>query len=74
MNLKQGLQRKDWACPLDTPRVIITGTPMFWPDNWKLPTLVEEGNPQGVLVGDEMFSGERILYDPWALTSGLWMI
>ena len=40
--LEARAQRKDWVCPPDTPRVMITGTPMFWPDNWKLPTLIEE--------------------------------
>ncbi len=62
--LEARAQRKDWVCPPDTPRVMITGTPMFWPDNWKLPTLVEESNPQGVIVADELCSGERILNDP----------
>ncbi len=62
--LEQRAQRKEWVCPLDTPRVLVTGTPMFWPDNWKLPTLVEEGNPKGIIVADELCSGERILNDP----------
>ena len=62
--LEKRAQRKDWVCPLDTPRVLVTGTPMFWPDNWKLPTLIEEGNPRGIIVGDELCSGERILNDP----------
>jgi benzoyl-CoA reductase/2-hydroxyglutaryl-CoA dehydratase subunit BcrC/BadD/HgdB len=62
--LDKRVQQKAWACPPDTPRVIITGTPMFWPDNWKLPTLIEEATPQGVLVGDELCSSDRILYDP----------
>src|SRR3989337_2466607 len=39
-------REKIWACPPDTPRVMLTGTPMIWPDNWKLPTLIEEGTPQ----------------------------
>lgn len=56
--------RRDWVCPPDTPRVLVTGTPMFWPDNWKLPTLVEEANPKGIIVADELCSGERILNDP----------
>jgi benzoyl-CoA reductase/2-hydroxyglutaryl-CoA dehydratase subunit BcrC/BadD/HgdB len=55
---------KAWAISPDTPRVIVTGTPMFWPDNWKLPSLVEEATPRGVIVGDEMCSGDRFLYDP----------
>lgn len=62
--LEKRVQQKAWACPPDTPRVLVTGTPMFWPDNWKLPTLVEEATPQGVLVADELCSSDRILYDP----------
>jgi benzoyl-CoA reductase/2-hydroxyglutaryl-CoA dehydratase subunit BcrC/BadD/HgdB len=62
--LEKRAQRKDWVCPPETPRVMVTGTPMFWPDNWKLPTLVEEANPKGIIVADELCSGERILTDP----------
>jgi benzoyl-CoA reductase/2-hydroxyglutaryl-CoA dehydratase subunit BcrC/BadD/HgdB len=62
--LEKRAQRKDWVSAPDTPRVMITGTPMFWPDNWKLPSLVEESNPQGIIVADEQCSGERILNDP----------
>jgi benzoyl-CoA reductase/2-hydroxyglutaryl-CoA dehydratase subunit BcrC/BadD/HgdB len=62
--LEKRAAQKQWACPPDTPRVIVTGTPMFWPDNWKLPTLIEEATPQGLLVGDELCSSDRILYDP----------
>ena len=62
--LEKRAQQKEWACSPETPRVMITGTPMFWPDNWKLPTLVEEANPQGIIVADELCSGERILNDP----------
>ncbi len=58
---------KQWACSPDTPRVIVTGTPMFWPDNWKLPSLIEEATPQGLLVGDELCSSDRVLYDPVAI-------
>jgi benzoyl-CoA reductase/2-hydroxyglutaryl-CoA dehydratase subunit BcrC/BadD/HgdB len=62
--LEKRVERKDWVVSPDTPRVMVTGTPMFWPDNWKLPTLVEEGNPQGIIVAEEQCSGERILNDP----------
>ncbi len=62
--LEQRAQRKDWVCPPDTPRVMVTGTPMFWPDSWKVPNLVEEANPKGIIVADELCSGERILNDP----------
>ena len=43
---------------------MVTGTPMIWPDNWKIPNLIEESNPQGVIVVDELCSGDRLLYDP----------
>jgi benzoyl-CoA reductase/2-hydroxyglutaryl-CoA dehydratase subunit BcrC/BadD/HgdB len=62
--LEQRVKEKKWVCPPDTPRVMVTGTPMFWPDNWKLPSLVEEASPQGVIVADELCSGERLLHDP----------
>ena len=58
------VQEKRWACPPDTSRVLVTGTPMIWPDNWKLPSLVEEASPQGVLVADELCSSDRLLNDP----------
>jgi benzoyl-CoA reductase/2-hydroxyglutaryl-CoA dehydratase subunit BcrC/BadD/HgdB len=62
--LEKRASRKIWACPPDTSRVMITGTPMIWPDNWKVPTLIEEATPQGVIVADELCSSERLLYDP----------
>lgn len=62
--LENRAQRHDWVCPPDTPRIMLTGTPMFWPDNWKLPNLVEDANPKGIIVADELCSGERILNDP----------
>jgi benzoyl-CoA reductase/2-hydroxyglutaryl-CoA dehydratase subunit BcrC/BadD/HgdB len=62
--LEKRAEKQDWVVSPETPRVMVTGTPMFWPDNWKLPTLVEEGNPQGIIVADEQCSGERILNDP----------
>jgi benzoyl-CoA reductase/2-hydroxyglutaryl-CoA dehydratase subunit BcrC/BadD/HgdB len=62
--LEKRMQRKVWAFPVETPRVMIAGTPIIWPDNWKLPNLVEEANPQGVIVADELCSGDRFLYDP----------
>jgi benzoyl-CoA reductase/2-hydroxyglutaryl-CoA dehydratase subunit BcrC/BadD/HgdB len=63
-DLEERVRQKMWACPPDTPRVMVTGTPMVWPDNWKLPNLVEESSPQGVLVVDELCSSDRLLYDP----------
>ncbi|MEM2045463.1 MAG: 2-hydroxyacyl-CoA dehydratase family protein [Candidatus Bathyarchaeia archaeon] len=62
--LERRIQAKEWACPPDAPRIMITGSPIFWPDNWKLPNLIEEAKPQGVIVADELCSGDRFLYDP----------
>ncbi|UCC57969.1 MAG: 2-hydroxyacyl-CoA dehydratase [Candidatus Bathyarchaeum sp.] len=62
--LERRVNEKKWACPPDTPRVMVTGTPMMWPDSWKVPNLIEESTPQGVMVADELCSGDRILYDP----------
>ncbi|MEM2144096.1 MAG: 2-hydroxyacyl-CoA dehydratase family protein, partial [Candidatus Jordarchaeaceae archaeon] len=62
--LEERVRKKNWVCPPDTPRIMVTGTPMIWPDNWKLPNLIEEANPQGLLVVDELCSSDRILFDP----------
>jgi benzoyl-CoA reductase/2-hydroxyglutaryl-CoA dehydratase subunit BcrC/BadD/HgdB len=70
--LEQHVKQKKWVCPPETQRVMITGTPMFWPDNWKLPSLVEEASPQGVIVADELCSGERLLYDPVGVDEWTW--
>ena len=62
--LEKRLEQKEYSTYPDTPRVMITGTPMIWPDSWKVPNLIEESNPQGLVVVDEQCSGDRILYDP----------
>jgi benzoyl-CoA reductase/2-hydroxyglutaryl-CoA dehydratase subunit BcrC/BadD/HgdB len=62
--LDKRVENKDYSSNPYTPRVMITGTPMIWPDSWKVPNLIEESNPQGVVVVDEQCSGDRILYDP----------
>ncbi len=62
--LEKRVEQKEYACYPDTPRVMVTGTPMLWPDSWKVPNIIEESNPKGVLVVDEQCSGDRILYDP----------
>ena len=62
--LEKRIEQKEYSSYPDTPRVMITGTPMIWPDSWKVPNLIEESNPQGVVVVDEQCSGDRILYDP----------
>lgn len=62
--LEDRINREEWAAPPETPRVMVTGTPMIWPDNWKIPHLIEESDPQGIMVFDELCSSGRILYDP----------
>jgi benzoyl-CoA reductase/2-hydroxyglutaryl-CoA dehydratase subunit BcrC/BadD/HgdB len=62
--LEKRLEQKEYSTYPDTPRVMLTGTPMIWPDSWKVPNLIEESNPQGLVVVDEQCSGDRILYDP----------
>ena len=62
--LEKRVTQKEYACSPDAPRVMITGTPMLWPDSWKVPNLIEESYPQGVIAVDEQCSGDRILYDP----------
>lgn len=63
-DLEKRAEQKEYSSYPDTPRVMITGTPMLWPDSWKVPNLIEESHPQGVVVVDEQCSGDRILYDP----------
>ena len=62
--LEKRLEQKEYSTYPDSPRVMITGTPMLWPDSWKVPNLIEESDPQGIVVVDEQCSGDRILYDP----------
>ena len=62
--LEKRLEQKEYSSYPETPRVMITGTPMIWPDSWKVPNIIEESNPQGIVVVDEQCSGDRILYDP----------
>jgi len=62
--LEKRVEQKEYSSHPDTPRVMLTGTPMLWPDSWKVPNLIEESNPQGVVVVDEQCSGDRVLYDP----------
>jgi benzoyl-CoA reductase/2-hydroxyglutaryl-CoA dehydratase subunit BcrC/BadD/HgdB len=62
--LEKRVEQKEYSSYPDSARVMITGTPMLWPDSWKVPNLIEEANPQGIVVVDEQCSGDRILYDP----------
>lgn len=62
--LEKRVEQKEYACYPETPRVLVTGTPMLWPDSWKVPNLIEESNPQGILAIDELCTSDRILFDP----------
>ncbi len=68
--LERRAKENVWACSPNAPRVMITGTPIIWPDNWKLPNIIEEAKPQGVIVADELCSGDRFLYDPVGVDEG----
>lgn len=61
---------KGYVAPEDTPRILLTGSPMIWPDSWKIPTLIEESNPSGIIVADELCSSDRIFYDPIGVDEG----
>ncbi len=61
---------KSYVAAEDTPRILLTGSPMIWPDCWKIPNLIEESKPQGLIVADEFCSGDRIYYDPVGVDEG----
>jgi benzoyl-CoA reductase/2-hydroxyglutaryl-CoA dehydratase subunit BcrC/BadD/HgdB len=61
--LDKKVQEKSYIAPEDTPRLLLTGSPMVWPDNWKCPNIIEESKPRGLIVADEFCSGMRVLYD-----------
>jgi len=48
-------------CSPQTPRLMLAGSPIIWP-NWKIPNLVEESG--GMIVCDEFCSSMRSFYDP----------
>lgn len=55
------LKEKQFVGKTKQPRVLITGSPIAFP-NIKVPLLIEEMG--GILVADETCFGERALYDP----------
>lgn len=58
------LKEKQFVGKTKQPRVLITGSPIAFP-NIKVPLLIEEMG--GILVADETCFGERALYDPLSL-------
>lgn len=68
--LESKVSEKSYVAPPDTPRIFLTGSPMIWPDCWKIPNLIEESKPQGLIVADEFCSGNRLFYDPVGVDEG----
>jgi benzoyl-CoA reductase/2-hydroxyglutaryl-CoA dehydratase subunit BcrC/BadD/HgdB len=59
------LERKQFAAKANRPRILVTGSPIMYP-NLKIPLLIEEMG--GMLMADETCMGERALYDPLTVT------
>jgi benzoyl-CoA reductase/2-hydroxyglutaryl-CoA dehydratase subunit BcrC/BadD/HgdB len=68
--LEKHAAEKVYVAPQDTPRILLTGSPMIWPDCWKIPNLIEESKPMGIIVADEFCSGDRVFYDPVGVDEG----
>jgi benzoyl-CoA reductase/2-hydroxyglutaryl-CoA dehydratase subunit BcrC/BadD/HgdB len=61
LNYELETRKEGSDCAEKTPRLLIAGSPVIFP-NFKLPNLIEEMG--GVVVIDESCVGERMLYDP----------
>lgn len=59
--LKNMASAGELVARFNTPRVMLAGSPVVWP-NWKLPNLLEESG--AIIVSDELCSGTRTFYDP----------
>ncbi len=62
--LSQNASQNIMASRENFPRIIVTGSPIAFP-NMKIPLLIEEMG--GAIVADETCMGERGLYDPLAI-------
>jgi benzoyl-CoA reductase/2-hydroxyglutaryl-CoA dehydratase subunit BcrC/BadD/HgdB len=49
------------VCDPETPRIMLAGSPIIWP-NWKILNLIEESG--AIIICDEFCSGFRSFYDP----------
>lgn len=63
--LEERLAGKQFAAKANRPRILVTGSPIIYP-NLKIPLLIEEMG--GIMAGDETCIGERALYDPLTVT------
>jgi len=68
--LEAKVREKAYVAPQETPRILLTGSPMIWPDCWKIPNLIEESKPAGLIVADELCSGDRVFFDPVGVDEG----
>ncbi len=68
--LERKVKDKSYVAPESTPRILLTGSPMVWPDCWKTPNIIEESKPQGLIVVDEFCSGDRSFMDPVGVDEG----
>ncbi len=65
LSLKQNLSEKKTVTSKKLPRILLTGSPIVFP-NIKIPLLIEEMG--GIVAGDETCMGERGLWDPAVIT------
>lgn len=59
--LEENRKKDLGVCKIETPRLLLTGSPLIWP-NYKLLNIVEEFG--GVVVIDTLCSGTQHLYNP----------
>ncbi len=62
--LEVRIQAKERVSPASAPRVLLTGSPVVFP-NWKIPDLIESSG--GALVCDELCTSNRYLNDMVAI-------
>lgn len=62
--LEERLRERVAVCPKNVPRIMLTGSPIIFP-NWKLPHMIEEAG--GIIVCDDLCSSNRYIYDPIAI-------
>jgi benzoyl-CoA reductase/2-hydroxyglutaryl-CoA dehydratase subunit BcrC/BadD/HgdB len=68
--LEKKVQENSYVVPESTPRILMTGSPIIWPDCWKVPNLIEDAKPKGLIVADEYCSGMRVIYDAVGVDEG----
>ncbi len=65
--LEQRAAKGEFVGSGDEARVMLAGSPIIWP-NWKVPNIIEES--EGVIVLDELCTGDRVLGDPVVTDEG----